>query len=281
MTMTATLLILPAALSDMRGQDAYRDIVQNRNGIAVGGSNPISDTSSDMITASEFEATRAGLANRAYRPARDREGSSPGAYERMTLGAPARIAASVSGMARRFGIGSTHARCDVRPVHEVQWSIPVMDGTDKARLAALDPVTTLARMTDAVVNGRIADAPTLERLHEAMIAIMSVHMGENGLASFMPATPAGPARMHACGMGAGGIVGAIATKSDWADVELDPDLARLMPSVMLVDLDERRSHDGRRSAWLRPVMTTIARFRCIDPMQALRVLHRLETEPLA
>lgn len=281
MTTPSTLLILPSVLKDMRGRDAYRDLVENRDGGSAFGWSTFSSTDAGIGLA-EFEATRARLAEGRYRPAKHDGRSSPGAYDRVERTRSDRMADALSRFVVRIGLGpASRDRTEARPADIVQWSVAVHDDQDRARLDAIDPETRLRLRTEAVSHGRILDAHGLERLHEALTAMCSVHMGDGDLASVIPATPCSPLRVDGSGSQPGGIVGAIANRDRWVRIDADPSLVRLLPQVLLVDTERAASPKAAPSPWLRPVLLTMPRSRRLDPMQALRVLRRLEEEPIA
>ena len=281
MTTPTTLLILPSVLEDMRGRDAYRDLVENRDGGSAFGWNTFSSTDAGIRLA-EFEATRTRLAGGGYRPAKYDGQSISGAYDRIERTRSERLADTMSRFAARIGIARPASHPDeVRPADLVQWSVAVHDDQDRARLDAIDPATRLRLRTEAVKNGRILDAHGLERLHEALTAMCSVHMDDGQVGSVIPATPCSPLRVDGSGSQPGGIVGAIANRDRWERIDTDPSLVRLLPQVLLVDTERAVSPKATPSPWLRPVLLTMPRSRRLDPMQALRVLHRLEEEPIA
>jgi hypothetical protein len=254
--------------------------VENRSGGSAFGSGA-SATAAD-IGPDEFEATRTRLREGRYRPVRHDGRSSPGAYDRVELARSDRLVDGLSRFATKFGIGGPTGRpTATRPADVVQWSVAVHDEGDRARLDAVDAATRLRLRKDAVLNGRIIDADGLGRLHEALTAICSVHIADEELASVIPATPCSPLRVDGSGSVPGGIVGAIANRDRWRRIATDPDLVGLVPQVLLVDAETGTSMNGTPSPWFRPVLLTMARWRRLDPMQALRVLHSLETEPLA
>lgn len=281
MTTPATLLVLPSVLEDMRGRDAYRDLVKNRDGGSAFGWSTFSSTDAGIGIA-EFEATRARLAEGGYRPAKHDGKSISGAYDRVERTRSDRLADAMSRFAATIGIARSAIRPDeARPADLVQWSVAVHDDQDRARLDAIDPETRLRLRTEAVSHGRILDAHGLERLHEALTAMCSVHMGDGEVGSVIPATPCSPLRVDGSGSQPGGIVGAIANRDRWGRIDADPSLVRLLPQVLLVDTERAGSPKATGSPWLRPVLLTMPRSRRLDPMQALRVLRRLEEEPIA
>jgi hypothetical protein len=226
-------------------------------------------TRSIGITGAETEATIAMLADGGYRPARQPPFGGDGMHEMLVETVGTRLRRIGRGLASAIASGGPER--GPRHASEIAWSMMITDETQPGIFKDPD---TLARAGKAMADARVVEEATLMRLDGMVAAVAATHIGDGeGISMILP-TPwsdacvrTGPGSMWANGPGA------------WRRVQLDPHVEAAIPMVMIVDSEPSTNGRAARIV-MRCVERTTKRSDSIGTMDALRIMAKLERDPL-